>query len=161
MINVKLDTTLFSKQIDQFVKKNNRDFKFAVMMATNECHKMAKRKIRQHSSNSKVRSGNLTNNIHQKIIGGGFTGEVISNASYSQAYEEGTRPHLIRIQSKKILAGPARGAPSGWKSFSPNGDYALYGTRVKHPGTSPNPFMYPAWLWGTRKLEDYIRKALN
>ena len=159
MISVKLDTSSFDRDVERFIKKNNRDFRQGVTMATNEMHKMAKKKIRQHSSNSKVRSGHLTNEIHQKIINGGFTGEVISHASYSQAYEEGTRPHIIRIKSKKVLAGPKRGAPGGWKSIS--GDYAIYGIQVRHPGTQGRPFLYPAWLWGQRKLEDYIRKALN
>lgn len=159
MITVKLHTAAYYKDIDRFVKKSHRDFKMAIIDGTNEMHKMAKKKIRQHSSNSKVRSGTLTNNIHQKIIGGGYTGEIVSHASYSQAYEEGTRPHIIRIRSKKVLAGPKRGAPSGWKSVGQ--DYATYGTKVRHPGTQPRPFMYPAWLWGWNKFEKRMKLALN
>ena len=158
MINIKLNTSSFDRDIERFIKKNNRDFVRGVTGATNEMHKMAKKKVRQLAK-GKIRSGHLTNEIHQKIYNGGFTGEVISHASYSQAFEEGTRPHIIRVKGKKVLAGPARGAPPGWKSVGP--DYATYGTVVRHPGTPAHPYMYPAWLWGQRKLEDYIRKALN
>jgi len=88
-----------------------------------------------------------------------MTGEVISGASYSQAFEEGTRPHLIQIRKKKVLAGPKRGAPAGWPMIS--GDYAIYGTKVVHPGTKPKPFMYPAWRFGTRSFNNLVKKALS
>ncbi len=156
--SIKLNTAAYGRDVDRFIKKSERDFKFAIMDATNEMHKMAKKKVRQLAK-GKIRSRHLTNEIHQKIYNSGMTGEVVSHASYSQAFEEGTRPHIIRVKNKKVLAGPARGAPSGWKSVGP--DYATYGTVVRHPGTPAHAYMYPAWLWGQRVLEKRIRQSQN
>jgi hypothetical protein len=157
-IKINLRTGQYGREVERFIKYSNRQFMMIMVNATNEMHKMAQKKIRQHSSNAIIQSGNLRKRIVPKIYNGGYTGEIVSHASYSQAYEEGQRPHIIRIANKKVLAGPKRGNP-GWTTTS--GDYAIYGVKVKHPGTEPRPFMYPAWLWGIRKLEDGIKKALN
>ena len=159
MITFRVDDKVFQSDIDRFIKKSERDFLYAVDKATNDAHRFAKSKVRQLTRNSKVRSGTLINNINQKITQRGMTGEVISGASYSQAFEEGTRPHLIKIRKKKVLAGPKRGAPAGWPLIS--GDYAIYGTQVVHPGTKPRPFMYPAWRFGNRSFENLVKKALS
>lgn len=157
-VSINLKTGQYGREVDAFIRRNNKDFQAAMKHATNEMHKMAKKKVRQQAKGI-VRSGHLVNEIHQKIINRGFTGEVISHASYSQAFEDGTRPHIIRIKNKPVLAGPKRGAPAGWKGIS--GDYAVYGKAVRHPGTEPHPFMYPAWLWGVNQLEKRIKMALN
>jgi hypothetical protein len=99
-------------------------------------------------------SKNLFQNI--KIVG---KGTVVSGANYSQAVEEGTRPHTIRIKSKNVLAGPKRAAPSGWDNFSR--DWAVYGKKVQHPGTSGQPFLKPAWEFARRKLISDIKKMFR
>jgi hypothetical protein len=124
---------------------------------------MAKMKVRNYTRGSKVRSGTLVNGINQEITSKGMTGIVTSNANYSQAFEEGTRPHTIRIKNKKVLAGPYRGRPAGWSvsKKSKAMGYAVYGQKVQHPGTHPHPFLYPAWKFAVTKLEESIKKALN
>lgn len=157
MISLTINDKSFQKDMERFAKKSDRDFRYAITSATNEMHKMAKKKVRQHTQNSKVRSGFLLNHIFQTIMDRGMTGEVRSEASYSEAFEEGTKPHTIRIRSKKVLAGPARGASPGTPI---SGDYAIYGKEVQHPGTSPKPFMYPAWSFAKDRLYKLIRAAL-
>lgn len=159
MITLRIDSMTFQKDLDRFLKKSENGFRYAVDKGTTDMHRFAKKKVRQLTRNSKVRSGTLINNIYPIITNKGMTGAVISKASYSEAFEKGTRPHLIRIRKKKVLAGPKRGAPGGWPMIS--GDYAIYGTKVVHPGTKPRPFMYPAWRFGNRSFNNLVKKALS
>lgn len=158
MISLTIDDKRFQKDMDRFIKKNGKNLRHAITSSTNEMHRAAKKNIRNQTMNSKVKSGFLLNHIFQTITNKGLTGEVRSEASYSEAVEKGTKPHTIKARNKKVLAGPARGAPAGWKTIS--GDYAIYGKEVKHPGTSPKPFMYPAWRWGCQRFEKLIKAAL-
>jgi len=158
-----IDSTTFKRQMEQFAKQSEGAFKKAVSSATLEMQKEAKKKVRDYTSGSKVKSGFLINNINTTILNGGYTGEVISAAGYSEAFENGTRPHIIRIRNKKVLAGPKRGAPAGWK-VSPQSasmGYATYGKEVRHPGTKPHPFMYPSWKYACDQLEKKINIALR
>lgn len=60
-------------------------------------------------------------------------GRVSSDAPYSGFVEFGTRPHVIEVKNKRVLAARTGGTVSG-------GQYAIFGRRVNHPGTKANPF---------------------
>lgn len=147
----------------RFAKESDSGFKKAIIESTLLLEKTAKLKVRDYTRGSKVRSGYLINHIIKKITNKGLTGEVTSEANYSQAFEEGTKPHIIRAKNKEVLAGPKRGAPAGWKvsAKSASMGYATYGKQVRHPGTQPHPFMFPAWKLATQKLETSIKQALS
>lgn len=159
MITLKVNDMTFQKDLDRFARKSEQGFRYAITKGTNDMLRFAKKKVRNYTRNSKVRSGFLINHINQIITNKGMTGAVKSEANYSRPFEEGTRPHLIKIRKKKVLAGPKRGAPAGWPLIS--GDYAIYGTKVVHPGTKPRPFMYPAWRFGMRSFERMVKAALK
>jgi len=162
MITFTIDDRQFRQQMRQFAKRKDGEFKHAVLRATLEMEKMAKMKVRNFTRSAKVKSGYLINNIRKRIIASGLTGEVISWAGYSQAFEEGTRPHIIRARNKKVLAGPKRSAPSGWdiSAKSASMGYVTYGKQVQHPGTKPHPYMYPSWRAACQQLEKLIKQAL-
>jgi len=162
MITLTIKDEKFKKDLDRFAKKSNKQFKSAIRDATDKMHELAQKKVRQLAK-GKVRSGFLMTHIKREISSNGFTGTVTSHAEYSQAFEEGTRPHGIRIKNKRILAGPKRGAPIGWKISKKSAQmgYATYGKKVQHPGTQPRPFMYPAWKSACLHLEKLIRKMFN
>lgn len=155
MITLKIDGRQFKRDIDRFVKKKDKEFKSAIADSTARCHRLAHKKVRQLAKGG---SGFMRNKILMQISPSGMIGTVTSHAGYSQAFEEGTRPHTIRIKSKKALAGPKRKAPPGFDNIS--GDYAIYGKKIQHPGTEPRPFMFPAWKSACLHLEKLIRKAL-
>jgi len=164
MITLRVDDKVFQAEIDRFIKKSEHGFRYAVDKATMDMHRFATKKVQQLTRYSKVsvkkkKHSRLINNIVPIITNKGMTGAVVSKASYSRAFEEGTRPHLIQIRKKKVLAGPKSGAPAGWPLIS--GDYAIYGKKVVHPGTQPKPFMYPAWRFGNRSFENLVKKALS
>lgn len=163
MITFHIDDRQFQRELKSFARQNNASFAQALLKATNDLERMAKLKVRDMTKAAKVKSGVLINNIYKKITNKGLTGEVISGADYSQAYEEGTRPHIIRAKNKKVLAGPLRGAPAGWNisGSSRQMGYATYGKEVKHPGTRPHPFMFPSWKQACANFEKYLKEALS
>ena len=162
MITMRVDTASFHRDMQRFRKRNEMDFRNAIRQATLQMEKLAKMKVRNFTRGAKVKSSFLINNICKQITNRGLTGAVISEAGYSQAFEEGTRPHTIRIKNKKVLAGPLKGAPAGWKTNKKSASmgYATYGKKVQHPGTSAHPFLFPAWRFAIKTFENLMRKAL-
>lgn len=163
MITMRIEDARFRREMAAFRKKNEAAFKLAILRATLKMEQLAKLKVRDYTRNSRVKSSYLINNIRKLISNKGLTGEVTSHADYSQAFEEGTRPHTIRVRNKKVLAGPLRGAPPGWEvsDKSKSMGYATYGKKVEHPGTNPHPFMFPSWRKACQELEKFIREALR
>jgi len=163
MITKRLDTASFHRDMQRFRKRSEADFMRAIIKATLQMEKLAKMKVRNFTRGARVKSGFLVNNIIKQITNRGLTGMVISKASYSQAFEEGTRPHTIRIRNKKVLAGPKRGAPAGWQTNAKSASmgYAIYGKKVQHPGTPAHPFLFPAWRFAIKTFENLMRKALT
>lgn len=160
---ITVDTARWNRQMEAFLRQNHRDFVMAVADATNYAQSRAKRKVRDYTRNSKVRSGTLVNGIEQEIVNSGYTGVIRSKAAYSEAFEYGQRPHIVRVKNKRVLAGPYRGRPEGWRvsAASKSLGYATYGKRVRHPGTKPRPFMFPAWVAGQVRLNKGITRAFR
>lgn len=162
MITMRIDDAAFQREVAAFAKKKDAEFRRIVLSSTLYLVQRAKERVRDFTRASKVRSGFLINNIKNRIIQNGMTGEVISGAGYSQAFEEGTRAHIVRVKNKQVLAGPLRGAPAGWNvsKKSKQMGFATYGKQISHPGTKPHPFMFPSWREAVSRLEDGIRRAL-
>lgn len=163
MISISVNSNIFRKDMNRFRKENTAALQFAILDATLTLKKLAKLKVRNFTRKSKVKSSFLINNILERITDKGLTGEVVSHAEYSQAFEEGTRPHIVLAKNKKVLAGPYRGRPDGWivSKQSKAMGYAVYGKEVRHPGTPPHPFLFPAWKFAINKLEQNIKKAFR
>lgn len=161
-LTFRIDTASFQREMRDFAKKKDKEFRRAVIDSVLYLKQRAKERVRDFTKGSKVRSGFLINNIRNVITNNGLTGEVISGAEYSRAFEEGTAPHVIEIKNKKVLAGPLRGAPAGWvvSAKSKAMGYATYGKRIFHPGTKPHPFMFPSFREAVVRLEQSIRNAL-
>lgn len=163
MIELSVIDKDFKRGMEKFARKSDAGFKRALLTSTNELVKTAKLKVRNFTRNSRMKSSNLVNGINSQITNKGLTGTVISSASYSEAFENGTKPHTITIKNKKVLAGPYRGRPAGWivgKSSKAAG-FATYGKKVQHPGTPAHPFMYPAWKYAVDYFENEIRKVFK
>lgn len=138
----------FNRQLERFVKKQNTQFQYLLADSTNKMHKLAVNK-------APVQDGKLRQGIKQDIQKAQFTGIVESTAPYSEAVEKGTKPHHIEIKRKKVLAGSARLATIGVPT---KGGWAIYGKRVQHPGTRPQPFLFPAWTVAKNYFMKQIKK---
>lgn len=78
-----------------------------------------------------VDTGNLAGSISSEIHGDGMGGDVGPTADYGAHVEYGTGPHVIR-------------AKGGALRFTVGGR-VVFATQVNHPGTSPQPYMGPAF----------------
>lgn len=84
---------------------------------------------RESPVNKKSGGGNLRQSIRSQMIGIA-KGSVEVGADYGIYVHEGTRPHIIRVRTKKVLADKRTGD--------------IFGTVVNHPGTRANPFLQRA-----------------
>src|SRR6056297_1024508 len=146
MISVKLEDKKFQRQLEQLRKKHAKRLHETVSDSTFKLQKLA-------MNDAPVDDGALRRGIKANISH--LKGEVVSNANYSQAVEEGTKPHHIEVKNKKVLAGAARKAPAG---MATSNGWAIYGSRVQHPGTKPQPFMKPAFTVAKNYLVKQIKK---
>jgi HK97 gp10 family phage protein len=143
----------FERKLDRLKIRHGKRLNDIVHDSTTKMHRYAVHK-------APVDDGKLRQGITMDFQRGGRPqGSVISNAKYSAAVEEGTKPHTIRVRYKKVLAGPKRKAPSGWNNFSR--DWAIYGKKVKHPGTDPQPFVKPAFDVGRKYMIRQIKKMFK
>jgi len=102
------------------------------------------RKIRPGSF--KNQTGNLRRSIDRRVFSAA-RGIVFVGEKYGKYVEFGTRPHIIRPKSAKMLA------------FKVNGQM-VFARQVRHPGSKPYPYMEPAFKENKDKvLKEYARVA--
>jgi len=119
------------------IKEIKATFKQAPVKMTRELNKAIKRIItkiegtakREAPVNKQSGGGNLRQSISSKMAGIA-KGVVDVSAKYAIYVHEGTRPHIIRIRNKKVLANTRTGR--------------FFGKVVHHPGTKANPFLQRA-----------------
>jgi hypothetical protein len=73
------------------------------------------------------------NSISTDVDSDGMGGEVGPTANYGADVEYGTQPHIIRASPGGVLAFPGGGGST------------VFAQEVHHPGTSPQPYMGPAF----------------
>lgn len=90
--------------------------------------------------------GNLRQSIRSKMTGPA-RGEIRAGANYAAAVHDGTRPHIIRIKRKKVLANRRAGQ--------------IFGKVVNHPGTRGQPFMADAVNSNLQYIDKQFGKAVE
>ena len=90
--------------------------------------------------------GNLRKQIRSGMISK-LSGAVISNANYSAAVHEGSRPHIIQSTGPWHLRNKRTGQ--------------VFGRIVHHPGTRPNPFFIRAIQKSSKKVEGFFELAMT
>lgn len=91
------------------------------------------------------KTGNLRKNINTTIKP--LMATVKSRANYSIYVHEGTKPHTIVPVKKKVLADKRKGI--------------IFGKKVNHPGTKPNPFMKRTVDRETNTIIKYFNEAVD
>ncbi len=102
--------------------------------------------IKEAPVNKQSGGGNLRQNIRVTLISK-IKAVITSKAPYSSWVEDGTRPHVITIKNKRVLANRRTGQ--------------IFGTRVNHPGTSPNPFMKRAVERTKSQVSGFFKTAIK
>lgn len=80
------------------------------------------------------------------------------SVKYAAAVEFGTAPHLITARGKTLAVKPP---PPGWGGPVSKQGYAIFGKRVRHPGTKPRPYLIPAATKFFPLLPGRIRQELE
>jgi len=102
----------------KIINNLNKAINHILVKVTNDAVRLA--------PHGKLGGGNLKQSIRNYMTGP-LSGVVIVGASYGLYVHEGTRPHVITIVNKKVLANKRTGQ--------------IFGTRVNHPGTMGIPFL--------------------
>lgn len=101
---------------------------------------------REAPVNKQTGGGNLRQSIKSRMLGVA-RGAVEVNAKYAVPVHEGSRPHIIRVRNKRVLANRRTGQ--------------IFGKRVKHPGTRPNKFLQRAVDKNKKTIDGYFIKAVQ
>lgn len=96
---------------------------------------------------SPIDTGRLRQSIHQGIVWGPLYGAVGPTVNYAYWVHQGSRPHLIRVRNKRVLANRRTGQ--------------IFGKLVHHPGYKGNPFMKRAAEQSKKEIEDFFKQALD
>ena len=96
--------------------------------------------------NKRSGGGTLRQSIRSGMTGIA-SGRVEVGAKYGVFVHEGTRPHIIRIRFKRVLADKRSGQ--------------IFGTVVNHPGTRANPFLQKAVDNNKGFIEQEFREVLK
>lgn len=137
-IRLELDTTEFDKFAKQYP-----------VLVINEINNAIFKSAYKIESESKRQAPAVSGKLRQMITTSlSFLRGVISaNALYSIYVHEGTRPHIITIKNKKVLADRRKGI--------------IFGKSVKHPGTKANRFMVRAVEKSKGSIIEFFQKALE
>ena len=90
--------------------------------------------------------GSLRQSISSKMLGIA-KGQVRVGSGYGIFVHEGTRPHIIRIRNKKVLADRRSNR--------------IFGKIVQHPGTKANPFLKRAVDKNNLLINKEFEKAIE
>jgi len=96
--------------------------------------------------NKQSGGGNLRQSIRSQMTGTA-SGMVEVGADYAEYVHEGTRPHTIVIKSARVLANKRTNQ--------------IFGKKVMHPGTKPNPFLQAAIDKNEEFINDQFDKAIQ
>jgi len=129
-------------------------FKMAPIKMTMELNKAVGRIITKIESSAKRNApvnkrsggGNLRQSI-RSMMTGPASGKVEVGANYAVFVHEGTRPHVIRIRQKKVLANVR--------------EKKIFGKVVMHPGTRANPFLQDAVDQNENFIDKEFRVAVE
>jgi HK97 gp10 family phage protein len=129
-------------------------FKAAPARMTQEIHNAVSRSILQIERNVKREApvnkrgggGNLRQSIRSQMLGVA-KGMVEVGAEYGAFVEFGTRPHVIRVKHKKVLANRR--------------ENKIFGEVVHHPGTRANPFFTRGISASERAVNKEFEKAVK
>lgn len=83
-----------------------------------------------------VKSGALRQSIRTERVGDVV--QVVADTEYALAVHEGTAPHVIEPKQAQVLRFPTKAG-------------MVFASRVNHPGTKPNRFLWNALLSVARR----------
>lgn len=102
--------------------------------------------MREAPVNKQSGGGNLRQSIRASMTGA-LSGVVEVGVQYATYVHDGTRPHIIEVRNKKVLANSRTGQ--------------VFGRKVNHPGTRANPFLQRAVDQAKPDIDRYFIQAVQ
>lgn len=137
--NLKEIKSAFHKAPLKMTEELNRAIKTVILKIEGDAKKLA-------PVNKQSGGGNLRQSINSHMTGIA-SGLVEVGVNYAAAVHEGTRPHIIRISTKRVLANKRTGQ--------------IFGKVVHHPGTKANPFLKNAVEQNQSFIDEEFWKAVD
>lgn len=108
-------------------------FRALTVETSKEAHAIGFRIVELAKRYVGVKSGRLRRKIsyHVRKIPAGYEITAVADTHYALLHHEGTRPHIIRPESNRVMRFKSRGR-------------VIFAQRVFHPGTRPNKFLVRA-----------------
>ena len=152
----------------QDIRKYSNDVRKAALKemesAAYEIDTHQKQNIRQLSSKSGVNYSSMMAANHVVINRAGKAATVYNDHKAAGFFEEGTKPHEIKVKTKKVLATLkeyTKGKGLKYSTDKKGNTYAVFGKRVFHPGTPKRPFFFPAVDKVKPKYIERLKQILN
>ena len=174
MISVNITESSF-RGVIAGLKKYGEEVKAGVMVEVkSSLLRITDRAKSNITRNRSVRTSSLIKSITYRYSSKKLGGQVFSRVKYAEDVEGGTKPHIITVKNKMVLAAPLSAGDfksyTGRKSKILTGRtksgrakyerFKVFGKIVRHPGTRPKPFMMPAAETERPIFNNNIRKVL-
>lgn len=105
------------------------------------------------------KTGNLARSIGPGSLGP--TAAIVhARAGYAAYVELGTKPHIIRPKTKRVLAWAATAGGRRLSGRPRSGAAMRFAKKVNHPGTKPKPYLMPGARYALKKagVQRFIEK---
>ena len=145
-----MDISIRIENLDQLKATFLKVPTIAAPLFGNAVEKIAFKIEAEAKRNAPVNKGYGGGNLRQSIQArksGKMSAVIESKAKYSAYVDQGTRPHIIRVRNKKVLANRRTGR--------------IFGRVVKHPGTRPTKYFSNAVESGERFINIELKSALE
>lgn len=126
MLNISINSAELSSFFSK-VHKYEKDVKEGVLKEVTRASYAISTKAKTETP---VKTGNLRRQIYVKIYAGKVAGIVGVNTNYAMPVHEGSKPHIIKVKNKKVLA-----------AYLGRNKFRFLGKQVNHPGTKANRFL--------------------
>ena len=134
------------KQLEKSINKYQKSLKMEIKQAlTNTVLDIESEAKKQCPADTGRLRASISSQVESPI-----EGQVGTNVEYASAVEYGTKPHTIRPKKAKLLV---------WKDKDSKKIHTA--KEVKHPGTKPQPFLEPAYLFGKDKAKTHFEDAFK
>jgi hypothetical protein len=170
MFSVEIDFSEYDDAKRETIKEIDRLRYKVVGQASQEAVRAAKSGGRFKNQTGHLRG--TISRISQRVIGRTVWGGFEAQAKYASFVEFGTKPHDIlplnycvkrgrpisRITGKRVSVPHGVGRGHALRFYI--GGRAIFARRVRHPGTRPDPFMQPATILATWRLQQLTHDGL-
>lgn len=150
-----------SSIIQKFQAMGIREFKREINVTTRMIYNRYRRLLRKY-----YRSGKLESGAFYTLFASGFSSVVGNTAMHAVFRELGTKPHIIRIKNKKVLAVPAEAYDGEYNDYgsrklpfiSKCGRWIILGKYTKNPGMKATGDLLESYIESVEVGDAFVKR---